>query len=311
MSPKLQGVYAALLTPWDSQGNVDYEAHDQILDFLLERGVDGVVIGGGTAEYPHLDLAERAELIARTTGRLRGRARILASIGSSSLRTTLKLGECAMAGGSEALLVPMPHFFRYEQHDLRAFCETVCRTLKAPCLLYNLPSFTNPLDVETAIELLHSEENLVGIKDSSGDKGNLQRLSDARRERDFSLLVGDDGLLFDALAADWDGGISGIACFVPELVVKLFKDFKAGNDQSARWAQDHLHKLIREILRLPIPWGVRVGVTARALPAGHFALPLSDLRKRQVTALRDWMSSWFDEISEGLEWKPSVRVQKQ
>jgi 4-hydroxy-tetrahydrodipicolinate synthase len=311
MNPKLQGVYAALLTAWDSQGNVDYEAHDQVLDFLLERRVDGVVIGGGTAEYPHLDLAERGELIARTAGRLQGRARMLASIGSSSLRTTLKLGERAMAAGSDALLVPMPYFFRYEQHDLRAFCETVCRTLKAPCLLYNLPSFTNPLDVETAIELLHSEENLVGMKDSSGDKGNLQKLADAREERDFSLFVGDDGLLFDGLAADWDGGISGIACFVPELVVKLFKDFKAGNHQSARWAQDRVHELIREILRLPIPWGVRVGVAARGLPAGDFALPLSDLRRRQVAALRDWISTWFDEISERLEWKPSIRVQEQ
>jgi 4-hydroxy-tetrahydrodipicolinate synthase len=265
-------------------------------------------MGGATGEYPHLEVAERAELIARTSRRLHGEPRMLVSIGGASIRSCLKLGECAIESGSGALLIPMPHFFRYEQHDLRAFCETVCRALKAPCLLYNLPSFTNPLHVETAIQLLQSEENLVGMKDSSGEESNLRTLSDARKKRDISLFVGDDGLLFDALAAGWDGGVSGIACFVPELVVKLFKDFKAGNHESARWAQDHLHKLIKEILRLPIPWGIRVGLAARGLPAGQFALPLSDLRGRQVAALRDWMSSWFDEISEKLEWKPSVRV---
>ena len=308
MNSKLQGVYAALLTPWDSYGNVDYDAYDRILDFLLERGVEGVVTGGATGEYPLLDMAERAELIARTGRRVHGEARMLVSIGAASIRSCLKLGECAIAAGSEALLIPMPHFFRYEQHDLRAFCETVCRTLKAPCLLYNIPSFTNSLHVETAIQLLHSENNLLGIKDSSGDKSNLRKLAEARKKRNFSLFVGDDGLLFDALAAGWDGAVSGIACFVPELVVELFKDFKAGDHQSARWAQDHLHKLIREILRLPIPWGIRVGLAARGLPAGHFALPLSDLRRGQVAALRGWMSSWFDEISEKLEWKPSVRV---
>ena len=97
MNPRLQGVYAALLTPWDGQGNVDYAAHDRILGFLLERGVDGVVIGGGTAEYPHLELADRAELIERTARGLHGRAKMLASIGSSSIHSTLKLGECAVA----------------------------------------------------------------------------------------------------------------------------------------------------------------------------------------------------------------------
>jgi 4-hydroxy-tetrahydrodipicolinate synthase len=306
----LSGVYAALLTPWDSQGNVDFAVHDQILDFVLQRGVDGVVIGGGTGEYPHLSFSERAELISRTARHLQGRTKMLVSIGTSSLHTTVKLGECAIAAGSDALLVPMPYFFRYEQHDLKTFCETVCRALRAPCLLYNLPSFTNVLRVETAIQLLLSEENLVGMKDSSGDKGNLQRLAQARAQREFSLFVGDDSLLFDALEAGWDGVISGIACFVPELVGALFRNFKAGNHQRACQVQDQLHKLIREILKLPIPWGIRVGLTARGLRAGDFPLPLSDLRRQQVVRLHDWLLKWFNELPEGLGWGSCVRVEK-
>jgi 4-hydroxy-tetrahydrodipicolinate synthase len=235
---------------------------------------------------------------------------MLTSIGTSSIHGTLKLGEGAIAAGSDALLVPTPYFFRYEQDDLKAFCATVCRTLQAPCLLYNLPSFTNELRVETAIQLLLSEKNLVGMKDSSGNKGNLHILSQARAQRDFRLFVGDDAVLLDALAAGWDGAISGIACFVPELVGALFRDFKAGNLIRARWAQAHLHKVIEQILQLPIPWGVRVGLAARGLPAGHFALPLSDARREQVRGLHDWMLRWFDEVSEGLEWKPSVGLEK-
>jgi len=293
MNPRLQGVYAALLTPWDSQGNVDYAVHDQILDFVLERGVDGVVIGGGTAEYPHLEVADRAELIARTARRLQGRAKMLASIGTSSIHSTLKLGECAVAAGSEVLLVPMTYIFRYEQHDLRAFCETVCRTLQAPCLLYNLPSFTNELRVETAIELLLSEENLIGIKDSSGDRRNLLRLAQARRARDFSLMVGDDGVLFEALTTGWDGAISGLACFVPELIVSLFRSFQSGNRQQAWDLQTFLNQMIEQVLRLPIPWGVRVGLEVRGLPTGDFALPLSALRRQQVAELHRWLSNWL------------------
>lgn len=310
MKLTLQGVYAAVLTPWDSRGNVDYAAHDRILDFLLERGVDGVVIGGATGEYPHLEFADRAELIARTARGIQGRAKMVVSIGTSSFQSTLKLGQCAIAAGSEALLLPMPYFFRYEQEDLKAFCETVCRTLQAPCLLYNLPSFTNEVRVETAIQLLLSEKNLVGMKDSSGNRDNLRSLAKARAERNFTLLVGDDALLLDALMAGWNGVVSGIACFVPELVRMLFREFNAGNLQRARWAQDHLNSLIKHILELPIPWGVRVGLTARGVPAGHFPLPLSNAREGQVARLREWMSEWFDVISGELEWKPSFGGEK-
>ena len=290
---KLSGSYAALLTPFDPKGKVDYETFERVIDFVLERGVDGVVVGGGTAEYPHLDLAERKELTTLAVHRVQNKAKVLANIGTSSLQGTLCLGEHAAAAGSYALLLTMPYFFRYEQHDLKAYCETVCRALKAPCLLYNLPSFANPLDAETAIELLLSEENLIGIKDSSGDRRNLLRLAQARRDLDFSLMVGDDGVLFEALSTGWDGAISGLACFIPELIVSLFRSFRAQSLQQAWNFQKLLDQLIAQVLHLPIPWGVRVGLAVRGLPTGDFALPLSALRRQQVGELRAWLSDWL------------------
>jgi 4-hydroxy-tetrahydrodipicolinate synthase len=302
MKPRLSGIFAALLTPRDASGKVDYELHDTLVDFVLARGVDGVVIGGGTAEYPHLELADRKELISRTVRSFQGRGLVLASIGTSSIQTTLRLGEHAVIAGCTALLLPMPYFFRYEQHDLKAFCEVVCRTLPAPILLYNLPSFTNPLAVETAIELLEAEQNLVGIKDSSEDRGSLMKLAEARSRGDFSLLIGDDSVLLDALTAGWDGVVSGIVCFVPELVGVLYRNFRTGNHQMALASQALLHDLIPNLLRLPIPWGIRVGLAARGLSAGEFALPLSDLRKQQVAAFHAWLPAWFSRAPEGLAW---------
>ena len=293
-------VYAAMLTPWNAQGGVDYTEHDRILEFLLERGIDGIVIGGATGEYPHLEFADRAETISRTARALRGRAKLVASIGSSTLQGAVKLGEHAIASGCEALLLPMPHFYRYEQQDLKAFCESICRTLEAPCLLYNLPSFTSPLSLDTIRQLLRSEKNLVGIKDSSGIKENLQQLTAARVERPITLYIGDDALLLDALLAGWDGVVSGLACFAPELVRSLVREFAAGNLEGARRAQDHLLRLIGEILRLPVPWGVRAGLKARGLIEGHFPLPLSEARKAQIAGLREWISTWLGTVSKEL-----------
>ena len=293
MRPKLSGIYAALVTPLDEQGNVDYDTLDRLVDFVLECRVDGVAVGGGTAEYPHFEVEDRKRLISRAAARVQGRGRLLAGIGASSIHTTLKLGEHAVQAGSHALLLPMPHFFRYDQHDLSAFCATVSRALQAPCLLYNLPAFTNALEPETAIQLLRTEEYLVGIKDSSGDRQTLARLAQARAEQDFSLVVGDDALILDALEAGWDGVVSGIACFLPELLVAHYRSYRAGDYATSRYCQVLVDQLIEEIIKLPIPWGIRMGLEVRGIPTGPLPLPLSSVRAQQVVDFRNWLAQWL------------------
>lgn len=290
----------ALVTPLDEDGNVDCQTFDRVVDFVMERGVDGIAVGGGTAEYPHFELEERKELITRAVRRVQGKGSCFAGIGASSIRTTLKLGEHAVHVGCQALLLPMPHFFHYEQHDLGAFSATVARTLQAPCLLYSLPAFTNALDLETAIQLLRQEEYLVGIKDSSGDRQNLTRLAQARTKHEFSLVIGDDALLWDALEAGWDGVISGIACFLPELLVSHYRSFRAGDYEAARRCQGVLDQLIEEIVKLPIPWGVRVGLEVRGISTGPLPLPLSPVRKQQIAEFRSWLSEWLSEHTPAL-----------
>lgn len=300
MSSPASGVFAALVTPIDESGRVDLPAFDRVIDFVVERGVDGVVVGGGTAEYPDFEIEDRARLATRAVQRMAGRGAVINCVGTASIHSTLRLAQIAADTGSDALLVPMPYFFRYEQQDLAAFCEHVCKLVSTPCLLYNLPSFTNGLDVETAVQLLESVPNLVGMKDSSGDRGNLDPLAQARRKRDFSLFVGDDNLLLDALRAGWDGVVSGIACFAPELIAAVYRSHKAGQDGQAAAYQTALDALIEEVVTLPIPWGVRVGLAARGIPNGPMHLPPSPERRRQMEALSGWLSRWAEERSLGL-----------
>lgn len=295
MKLKLSGVLAALITPLDDRGKVDYDCFDRLLDFLIGREVDGVAVGGATGEYPHFDVDVRKKLISRAARRLAPGKILLAGIGTSSIHTTLELGQHAIQSGCHALLLPMPYFFQYEQHDLAAFCQTVSRSLRAPCLLYNLPSFTNGLQCETSLQLLQSEEHLIGIKDSSGDRTSLDHLAQATDRGSFSLMVGNDSLLFDALSAGWDGVISGIAGFLPELTVSLYRNFKAGDRQSARNSQALLDGVIEEVVKLPTPWAIRVGLDVRGLPNGPFHLPLSAVRKQRIEGFRAWFSRWLTE----------------
>jgi dihydrodipicolinate synthase/N-acetylneuraminate lyase len=217
------GLIASAVTPVDVSGAPDLAAFDRIVDFLVDAGVDGVCVGGATAEYPHFDVAERKLLIDRALPRLPASTKLLVGIGCPSPRRTLDLGRYAMDAGAHAVLLPMPLFFRYEQSDLRAFCSDVAATLAAPCLLYDLPEFTNPIDPDTAIDLLRSERFIVGIKDSSGRPERIERFVEARGSAPWSLIVGDDRCLRQGLAAGWTGGISGVAGFCPELLVALHR----------------------------------------------------------------------------------------
>jgi 4-hydroxy-tetrahydrodipicolinate synthase len=292
MNSSLAGVFAALATPIDDLGRVDPATFERIVDFTLDRGVDGIVLGGGTAEYPHFSVTERARLVALAVQRAKGRAVVVTCVGTSSIHSTLELAYAAQDLGSDFLLIPMPFFFRYEQEDLAAFVDAVCRSVTTPCLLYNLPSFTNPLEISTAIQLIDETPNVVGLKDSSGNKQGLKPLADARHKRNFSLFVGDDSLLFDALSSGWDGVVSGIACFVPELIASVYRSYRSGDLARARACQDTIDRLIEYLVRLPIPWGVRVGLATRGIPNGPMHVPPSPRRRVQMDEMAGWLTQW-------------------
>jgi 4-hydroxy-tetrahydrodipicolinate synthase len=193
---------------------------DRLCDFLLERGVDGLVLGGATSEYPRFELSERLALIERVARRVPAGTILLTAIGSSSVPRMLALARAAADAGSRAVLLPMPMFFRYRQEDLAAYCSHVASESPLPCVLYDLRESPNPLDVETAIALLEREPKVIGIKDSSGKAENLRRLVEpaargvvaARRRRPLPARWARAG---------WNGGISGLACCCPELLVAL------------------------------------------------------------------------------------------
>jgi 4-hydroxy-tetrahydrodipicolinate synthase len=291
--PLVSGLFAAVATPIHSDGRVDFRTLDRLIDFLVEAGVSGICIAGATGEYPHFETADRTAVIRRAADRLPRDRALLVGIGAPSMRYAIELGEAALEAGSRALLLPMPMFFRYEQEDLQAFAAHVSRTLRAPCLLYNLPEFTNGLAPATVLALLGREEFIVGIKDSSGRADHLGAFARARDGESWSLLVGDDRLLLDGLDAGWNGGISGVAGFCPELVVGLYRSFAEKRRGEAARLQGLLDELIARLAPFPAPWGIRAGLDARGIGTGPLPLPLTPARRRQIDELRAWLPEWL------------------
>jgi len=296
---RIEGLFAAVATPIRGDGGVDLAVLDRLIDFLVEAGVSGICLAGATGEYPHFETADRKTVIRRAAGRLPPDRALLVGIGGPSVRHTIDLGETALRAGSRAVLLPMPMFFRYEQEDLAEFATHVSGALRGPCLLYNLPDFTNGLAPETVVSLLREAEFIVGIKDSSGQIEHLTAFAEARSGEPWTLLVGDDRALLRGLQAGWDGSISGVAGFCPELLVALYRSHVAGRAEEASRLQDLLDELIAQLSPFPTPWGIRIGLAARGIDTGPLPLPLTAERKRQAAAFSKWLPEWL--VRSGLD----------
>ena len=292
---RIGGLFAAMVTPIDDGGRLDIETFDRLTDFVVGAGVDGICVAGATGEYPQFGVADRRRLVQRAAARMPADRGLLVGIGASTADATVELGCIAVDAGARAVLLPMPMFFRYEQPDLAVYCLEVSGALRAPCLLYNLPAFTNGLTADTITELLGSAEHLAGVKDSSGAEANIERLASDRGTRSYSLLVGDDQLLKTGLEAGWDGGISGVAAFCPELLLGLYDSVQAGRLPEADRLDALLKELIERIAVFPVPWGIRFGLAARGAPTGPMPLPLTAERRRQVEEFVAWFPRWMVE----------------
>ena len=292
MSEPIRGLFAAVATPVRDDGRFDEVTFDRLIEFLVGAGVDGICIGGATGEYPHFETSDRIAVIVRAAARLPSDRTLLVGVGSSSMRHTVAIGKAAIDAGSRALLVPMPMFFRYQQEDLRAYAADVSQALAAPCLLYDLPDFTNGIAAETALSLLREEEFIVGIKDSSGREANVAAFANARQGFDWTLLVGDDRLLRAGVAAGWDGGISGVAGCCPELLVGLVRNAREGRTEEAARLQGSVDELIGQLGVFPTPWGIRIALEARGLPTGPLPLPLTPRRRDQIQRFQEWLRGW-------------------
>jgi 4-hydroxy-tetrahydrodipicolinate synthase len=297
--PSLTGLFAAAVTPRTAAGAVDHVAFDRVLDLLLAAGVDGVCLGGATAEYPHASRDERLDLIARTAARIGNRA-LLVGIGAAAPTDVVPLGRAALEAGARAVLLSMPLFFPYAQEDLEAFCVDTAAAIGGPVLLYDLPSFTTPLATDTVLSLLGSASHVIGIKDSSGQRDRLVPLTTARGDQPWRLLVGDDAMLVDAMAAGWDGCISGTSGAFPELMLAVTRAARARDEATLAVLVPLLKELFVQQGVFPTPWGIRIGLEARGIGVGPLPLPLSPGRRAQKAAYMEWVPDFLARVEGAL-----------
>lgn len=282
-------MYAAVITPRGSDGHIDEVSFRHQLEFLLANGIGGFALNGATGEFCLTTTEDLRVLLRLAAEATNGCGKFLCGIGSPRAQHAIQFGKMAIDAGAEALLLPMPYFFRYTQDDLATFCRLVSKEVSAPILLYNLPQFASGLESSTVCDLIRGGENIVGIKDSGDSLDILRTITHlgipCRR------IVGNDREVAPALRQGLcDGAVSGVACVFPELIRSLF-ELQTGSPEFGR-AAALLDEFTVRLERFPVPWGLKWISETRDIVPATFEQPVSEHRAKEGEQLRKWFHSW-------------------
>jgi len=286
----LAGVFAALPTPFVSRGDPDWQGLDALVDFGLERGLRGFCLGGATSEYLACSVEHRVEIFDRVSRRTNGRARLICAVGGEHAGQVKQLAHAAVNSGAIALLLPPPAFLPYAQEHLVDFMAQVSADLPLPVLVYHIPQCTRDLGIANILQLIATVPNIIGLKDSSGERGNFAAIRHALAQTPMAFLIGSDDLLLEAFEHGTVGAISGIASACPELILPLFEALRAGNSQKARALQTDVDEFIRRAHDLPSPWAVKLALQARGLDVGTLAWPMGPNLSQEARTFQDWFT---------------------
>lgn len=226
----LRGVFPPMITPLLAPDRLDVGGLERLIEHILAGGVNGLFVLGTTGEGPGLSYRVRRELIERTCAQVGGRVPVLVGITDSAFGESVDLAEHACRSGAQAAAVAPPFYFDASQSELLAYFERLAAALPVPTYLYNAPSYTGlSLRVDT-VRRAAEIPGVLGIKDSSANMIYFHSLLHALRDRpEFTLLVGPEELMAEAVLLGGHGGMCGGANMCPELYVNLYRAAECGD----------------------------------------------------------------------------------
>jgi 4-hydroxy-tetrahydrodipicolinate synthase len=220
---KYEGIIPPMVTPLADRDALDVPGLERLVEHMLAGGVHGLFILGTTGEAPSLSYRLRRELIDRVCRQAAGRVPVLVGITDTALVESLALARHAAQAGAHAVVAAPPFYFPAGQPELLHYVKHLTAELPLPLFLYNMPMMTKVAFAPQTVRQLLDNARIVGVKDSSGDLGYFEQLLSVACERpDWSVLVGPEHLLADAVERGGHGGVNGGANLCPRLFVELY-----------------------------------------------------------------------------------------
>lgn len=289
---KLRGSIAPIITPFDTNLDVDIAALKGLIDWHIESGSHGISVCGTTGEPSSLTIEERELVMETAIKTANGRVPVIPGTGSANQKETLHLTKRAQEMGADAALVIVPYYNKPNQQALYNHFKTVADSVDIPIIVYNIPGRTGVnLEVKTLARLAEDCPNIIGVKESNKDFEHVNRVL-LHCGRDFLLYSGIELLCYPMLAIGGAGHISATACVAPKEVADLYNYWQAGEIDKALDLHYKLMPLNDVLFKEtnPGPLKAAMGILGKINPALRppMGMPTEELNKEIKETLQSY-----------------------
>jgi len=298
---KFYGVYAALLTPFNENGNVCEKRLRKLVKFLISKGIDGLYVCGSTGEFPLMDIEERKKVAEIVKEEVEDKLRIIVHIGSLSTKNTIKLAKHSEKIKVDAVSSIPPFYYSFSFEEIFNFYKEVASSISLPFFFYYIPQTTGVTLKNEEILKLGEIKNIIGLKYTYTDFYLLQDLL-LKMKGKWIAFSGPDELFLPALTMGVIGSIGSTQNVLPEIFVEIYKSFKNKDIDKA----SKLQKRVTEAVNLLHKYGGitsrKIALKFRGIDAGFAREPfLKDLSNEKKEKFRkEWLEK-FPEFSEGIK----------
>ena len=286
------GAGVAIITPMNSDGSVNYEEFAKLIDFQIDNQTDSIIVCGTTGESATLSEEEHSEVIRFCIKHVNGRVPVIAGTGSNCTETAVKLSKEAEEAGADGLLVVTPYYNKATQNGLIAHYTDIANAVNIPIIMYNVPSRTgcNILPA-TAAKLFKEVDNIVGIKEASGDISQVATLM-ALTNGEIDLYSGNDDQIVPIMSLGGKGVISVLSNIAPRQTHEIVMDYVNGDVKSSCRKQLEAIELVKALFCEVNPSPVKEAANLMGFNAGILRKPLSQMEPKNVEVLKTAMKNY-------------------
>jgi len=281
----------AMVTPFNEEGEVDYEQARKLALALLDSGSDGLVVVGTTGESPTLTLEEELNMFREVKAAVGERGAVVAGTGSNSTAEAIEATREAEKIGVDACLLVVPYYNKPSQEGLYQHFKAIAECSSLPCIMYNVPSRTVVnLAADTVIRL-SKIDNIIGIKEASGNFNQISKII-SNTDDDFIVWSGNDGDIFDLVAMGGYGVVSVASHLVGKQIKEMIHNIVDGKIAEAAAIHHYLLPLVDALFIVSNPSPVKYAVNYVGFNVGKPRLPLVEPDEKSAAIIRDTLKKY-------------------
>lgn len=287
-----RGAGVAIVTPMKANGDVDYEQFKKLVEFQIEGGTDAIIVCGTTGEASTLTHEEHLEVIKYCVEVVAGRIPVIAGTGSNCTKTAIYLSQEAEKYGVDGLLLVSPYYNKATQNGLYEHFKAVAQSVKVPVLLYNVPSRTGcNILPETVVRLCKDVENIVGVKEASGNISQIAHLA-AIAGDEVDIYSGNDDQIVPILSLGGLGVISVLSNVAPRQTHEICEKFFEGDVEGSRRIQLEAMDLCSALFCEVNPIPVKRALQLMGMIGGTLRMPLTEMEEKNADRLQNAMKQY-------------------